>query len=98
MVEPLRRVLLRAPRPEDSSRWREYGWRSEPDFGELAAEHERLALLLEEAGAEVVSAEAELDPNPDSIYVFDPALVADNGAVVLRPGKSLRAAESPAPG
>ena len=98
MVEPLRRVLVRAPRPDDLPPWRDFGWRSEPDPAGLAAEHEALTALLEEAGAEVVRAQAPLDPNPDSIYVFDPALVADGGAVLLRPGKELRAPETPAIG
>jgi dimethylargininase len=98
MVEPLRRVLVRAPRPEDLPRWRDFGWRSEPDPAALAAEHEAFTALLEEVGAEVVQAQAPLDPNPDSIYVFDPALVADGAAVLLRPGKELRAPEAPAIG
>jgi dimethylargininase len=93
MVEPLRRVLVRAPRPEDLPRWSDYGWRSEPDPVALAAEHEALSMLLEETGAEVVFAQAPLSPNPDSIYVFDPALVAGDGAVLLRPGKKLRTPE-----
>ena len=89
----LRRVLLRAPRPADGELWREYGWRAAPDPVELAAEHEALCTLLADAGAEVVLAEAPLEPNPDSVYVFDPAIVCDRGAIVLRPGKERRLAE-----
>jgi N-dimethylarginine dimethylaminohydrolase len=88
MVKPLRRVLVRRPGPTD--RWREYGWRSEPDSTGLAAEHEAFCGLLEAAGAEVVVAEAAPDGNPDAVYVYDPALVADSGAIVLRPGKAGR--------
>ena len=89
----LRRVLLRAPRAADGELWREYGWRAAPDPVELAAEHEALCTLLADAGAEVVLAEAPLEPNPDSVYVFDPAIVCDRGAIVLRPGKERRLAE-----
>src|ERR687885_739357 len=39
----LRRVLLRAPRAEDCARWREFGWRAEPDAAAMAVEHEALA-------------------------------------------------------
>ena len=90
----LRRVLLRAPRAADGERWREYGWRAAPDPAALAAEHEALCTLLADAGAEVVLAEAPLEPNPDAVYVFDPAIVCDRGAIVLRPGKERRIAEA----
>ena len=54
MVGTLLRVLVR--RPGSTTRWREYGWRSEPDATRLEAEHEAFRALLEEAGAEVVVA------------------------------------------
>ena len=31
MTAPLRRVLVRPPQPADAARWREYGWRAEPE-------------------------------------------------------------------
>jgi len=89
MVEPLRRVLVRRP-PADTSDWERFAWRGQPDPGRLAGEHEELCLLLEEAGAEVVVAPAT---TLDAIYAFDPAVVADAGAVLLRPGKPERADE-----
>ena len=89
MVEPLRRVLVRRP-PADTSDWRRFGWREQPDPARLAAEHERFAELLEEAGAEVVVAPPT---TLDAIYTFDPAIVSDAGAVLLRPGKPERADE-----
>jgi len=90
----LRRVLLRAPRPADLELWREYGWRAAPDPAEIAAEHDDLCAILEDAGAEVVLAGAALAPNPDAVYVFDPAIVCDRGAILLRPGKEGRLAEA----
>jgi len=92
----LRRVLLRAPRPADVECWREFGWRAAPDPLRIAEEHEALCALLGDAGAEVVLAEAPLAPNPDAVYVFDPAIVCDRGAIVLRPGKELRLPEADA--
>jgi dimethylargininase len=89
MVEPLRRVLVRRP-PAGTSDWRRFGWREQPDPARLAAEHERFAELLEEAGAEVVVAPPT---TLDAIYTFDPAIVSDAGAVLLRPGKAERADE-----
>ena len=89
----LRRVLVRAPRAEDNARWREFGWRAEPDPAGLAAEHEAFAAQLADFGAEVVYAEEPLPGALDAIYAYDPALVADAGAILLRPGKELRQVE-----
>jgi dimethylargininase len=92
MTDPLRRVLVRPPQPADAARWREYGWRSAPDPAAAAREHEALCALLEDAGAEVILAEGE-PGNPDAIYAYDPVLVGDEGAVLLRPGKDGRLGE-----
>jgi dimethylargininase len=92
MTDPLRRVLVRPPQPADAARWREYGWRAEPDARAAAAEHDALRALLVEAGAEVIVAEGE-PGNPDAIYAYDPLLVGDDGAVLLRPGKDGRLGE-----
>ncbi|HYA09410.1 MAG TPA: hypothetical protein VEG24_07455, partial [Gaiellaceae bacterium] len=97
MISPLRRVLVRPPRPEDVPSWQALGWRTEPGWAGLAAEHEAFCALLEDAGAEVVRAEGE-PGNLDSIYVFDPALVTDGGAILLRPGKAARCGEPDALG
>jgi N-dimethylarginine dimethylaminohydrolase len=93
MTGRLQRVLVRAPRAADLHAWREYGWRSEPDAAALAREHEELCGLLTGAGAEVVQAGSAPDGDPDAIYVFDPTLVTDRGAIVLRPGKPGRREE-----
>ena len=90
MTAPLRRVLVR--RPGSVERWADYGWRDRPDPARLAAEHEALVALLEEAGVEVVNADP-LDSALDAVYVHDPAAVTAWGAVLLRPGKELRRVE-----
>jgi len=89
MTAPLRRVFVRRP-GTDVSRWREYGWLAEPDAARLSAEHEALCDALAQAGAEVVVGEPSPSGNVDSIYVFDPALMSDAGAILLRPGKESR--------
>ena len=96
LVEPLRRVLVRPPRPPDLARWRAFGWLGEPDAGLAARQHEALCEVLRTSGARVELAEVEVDGDPDAIYVFDPAIVSDAGAVVLRPGKEARGPESAA--
>ena len=93
MTAPLRRVLVRAPRPDDAALWRAYGWRFEPDPGAMAAEHGAFRELLAADGAEVVLGETPHGPDPDAIYTYDPAIVADAGAILLRPGKEGRRGE-----
>ena len=92
MTDPLKRVLVRAPQPADAERWQEYAWRSKPDPDAAAAEHQALRVILENAGAEVIVAQGE-PGNPDAIYAYDPLLVGEQGAVLLRPGKEGRLGE-----
>jgi dimethylargininase len=98
MTAPLRRVMLRSPRAPELRRWREYGWRAEPDPGGITLEHEALCELLESAGAEVVLSAGHVDDDPDAIYVYDPVLILDDRAVLLRPGKAVRRGEPAALG
>ncbi len=93
MTRPLRRVLVRPPGNAGFGTWRAYGWRSKPDPLKLAAEHEAFCAAVQAGGAEVVVAETRVASDPDSIYVFDPAIVCDRGAIVLRPGKEVRLVE-----
>jgi N-dimethylarginine dimethylaminohydrolase len=87
MTGTLRRVLVRPPSADSAAVWKTFGWRREPDTARLAEEHEAFCALLEEAGAEVVLAQTPLAISPDAIYVYDPALITADGALLLRPGK-----------
>jgi N-dimethylarginine dimethylaminohydrolase len=92
MTATLRRVLVRPPQSLDVASWRALGWRGEPDAARLGAEHEAFCSLLADAGAEVVRSDG--DPgNLDAIYAFDPVLVTELGALLLRPGKPERRSE-----
>jgi N-dimethylarginine dimethylaminohydrolase len=93
MTGTLRRVLVRPPAPGSWAAWKAFGWHSEPDSGRLQEEHEALRELLVDSGAEVVVAGTPQGANPDSIYVYDPALVGKDGALMLRPGKEGRRGE-----
>jgi dimethylargininase len=93
MTGALRRVLVRAPRAEDLGGWRMCGWRAEPDAAGIVREHEAFCSLLSDTGAEVILAESAAEGNPDAIYTYDPALVADGGALLLNPGKECRREE-----
>ena len=84
---------MRSPEPEAMRSWREYGWRSAPDRARAAAEHEAFRRLLTEAGAEVVVGTSPAPEDPDAIYTYDPVLMTDEGAILLRPGKPGRRGE-----
>jgi dimethylargininase len=92
MTGELQRVLVRRPRPEDLREWVTCSWRAEPDAAAIAREHEAFCEVLESTGTEVVLAESPAR-NPDAIYTYDPALVADAGALLLHPGKKCRRGE-----
>jgi dimethylargininase len=93
MVAQLRRVLVRPPAPGSWAAWKPYGWREEPDPARMEEEHEAFRALLGDAGVEVIVAATPHSLDPDAIYVYDPALVTDDGAVMLRPGKEGRRGE-----
>jgi dimethylargininase len=94
MVAPLRRVLVRRPDEAfgdaDPKVWH---YTSRPDLAEARREHDALVDLLRAAGAEVAGHDEPQPGRADAIYVFDPVLVTDRGAVLLRMGKALRRGE-----
>ena len=94
MTRTLRRVLVRSPRLVGFDAWRRYGWRAEPDAARLVQEHDDFCTALTAGVAEVVLAGTAVPDDPDAIYVFDPAIVSDRGAIVLRPGKEGRLGET----
>jgi dimethylargininase len=96
MTRTLKRVLVRPPRLAGFESWRDYGWRAEPDPEALASEHDAFCEALTAGGADIVEATTELAGDPDSIYVFDAAIVSDDGGIVLRPGKAGRVVEADA--
>lgn len=66
------------------------------DLPRAQAQHDALVTLLEDAGAQVERLDHEA--GPDSVYTYDPALVCDGGALLLRSGKPIRRPEAPAMG
>lgn len=97
MFQPLRRVLVKRPDQvfavDDPERWH---YLASPKLALAQEEHDALAETLRLSGAEVVY-HAEPQPDrADAIYVFDPTLITDHGAVVLSMGKDLRRGEEEA--
>jgi dimethylargininase len=97
MIDPLRTVLLRRPDAafavDDTATWH---YTARPDLTKAQQEHDALANLLREGGAEVVYHDTPQPERADAIFVFDPALITDQGAVILSMGKQLRKGEEAA--
>jgi dimethylargininase len=94
MFAPLRRVLVKRPDEafavEDPVAWH---YTSRPDLPRAQAEHDALVALLRQGGAEVLYHEEPQPAHADAIFAFDPALVTDEGAVLLSMGKAQRRGE-----
>jgi dimethylargininase len=67
--------------------------RGAPDFRSLCAEHEAYITALQDVGLAITLLPALID-YPDSIFVEDPALVFNEGAIFLRPGAPSRQGET----
>jgi len=97
MVAPLRRVIVRRPDPafavSDPRRWH---YAARPDLGIAQSEHDRLVDALRSAGAKIHEHVEALPDLADAIYVHDPILITNGGAIVLRMGKELRRGEEEA--
>ncbi len=94
MVAPLKRVLVRKPAPPAAEdRFAEFGYPRAVDHDRAEQEHDAFRALLAESGAEVVVAGPDESGLLDAIFAYDPSLMTDAGAVLLRPGKQLRLGE-----
>jgi N-dimethylarginine dimethylaminohydrolase len=94
MVAPLREVLVKAPGATFGRAFEDpaHGFLRPVDLDRARREHAGLVETLDRLGTRVHVLDAETD-DPDLVYVFDPLLVADGGAIPLRPGKPNREGE-----
>ena len=95
MTAPLREVLVSAPgrafgRAFDDP---DHGFLRPVDLDLARRQHDGLVSTLDRLGVQVRVLDTEADDDPDLVYVFDPLLIADGGAIPLRPGKPNRAGE-----
>ncbi len=95
MVAPLLRVMVQEPTPplaaDDHVR---FGYPRPVDHAKAVAEHRAFCAILESQGIEVVRQPPAEPGALDAIFVFDPSMVTDDGAVIGRPGKEVRRAET----
>lgn len=94
MTAPLREVLVKAPGAAFGRAFDDpaVGFLRRVDLERARREHAGLVEVLDRLGVTVHVLDAETS-DPDLVYVFDPLLIADGGAIPLRPGKPNRAGE-----
>jgi N-dimethylarginine dimethylaminohydrolase len=94
MTAPLREVLVQRPGPAFGRAFDDpaHGFRHPVDLRVARAEHEAFTDLLTRLGVRVHELGAE-SVSPDLVYLFDPLLVTDRGAIPLRSGKPNRRGE-----
>jgi len=94
MTATLREVLVKAPGAAFARAFEDpaVGFLRPVDIDAARREHDGLVGTLTRLGATVHILDAETG-DPDLVYVFDPMLIADGGAIPLRPGKLNRAGE-----
>ena len=100
MVGVLRRVLVCTPEAagwNDGTRraqaW-DLGFPRAPVFEVAVAQHRKLCLILEEAGAEVSYLPPSSDLTLDAVYTHDASLGTDFGLIAMCPGKTNRVPEA----
>ena len=97
MIAPLRRVLVKRPDEAfavaDPAKWH---YTARPDLEIARQEHDALVALLRQSGAQVIYHDEVQPDRADAIFVFDPAIITDCGAVILSLGKALRRGEEAA--
>jgi len=94
MTAPLRRVVMRRPgeamAAADPAEWH---YASAIDLEGARAAHDAFADALRAWDVEVLYHEEPLPEHADSVFVFDPALVTDQGTLLLSMGKEPRRGE-----
>jgi dimethylargininase len=94
MVAPLREVLVKRPGTAFGRAFEDpaHGFLHPVDLDAARRQHDELIAIVSGLGVVVHELGAETG-SPDLVYTFDPAVVGDRGAVVLRPGKATRLGE-----
>ena len=97
MTAPLHEVLMRRPGPKFAAAFDDpaHGFRQPVDLELARRQHDGLCDLLTRLGVTVHLLDEE-GLGPDAVYVFDPLLITDRGAIPLRSGKPTRRGEEAA--
>jgi N-dimethylarginine dimethylaminohydrolase len=91
MVSRLRRVIVRKPTMSKSEHdWRTFGYNMSIDQDETEVEHAAFVELIESHGIDVIQAGPDPIGALDAIFPYDPSIITNAGAILLRPGKRQR--------
>lgn len=92
--EPLRRVMVRQPGvAATDADWTELAYLHPVDQQKSREEHAGFVQLLIDNGTEVVIAPPDEPGYMDAVFCYDPSLMTNGGAILLRPGKPQRVDE-----
>jgi arginine deiminase len=104
MVGKIKSILLKHPRDafisEENIRtqWRELNYMSEPDYKNALTEYEEFVGLLKKEIPDIYFLPKCDQTGLDSIYVHDPVLMTERGAILCSMGKEQRKGEPEATG
>jgi N-dimethylarginine dimethylaminohydrolase len=100
----IRSILLKHPKDafidqeNINDQWKQINYDSPPNFIEAAVEYEKFIELLKTTAEEIYFLPQDKRTTLDSIYVHDPVLITDKGAILCSMGKDTRRGEPSAVG
>jgi dimethylargininase len=91
MTTTLRTVMVRRPAATvGGDEWQSFGYTRAIKHDAANREHRQFVEILTTQGIQVIEAGPDPTGHLDAIFAYDPSIIADAGAVLLRPGKDLR--------
>lgn len=99
-VNPIKSLLLKHPREafksqEDiHSQWKALNYSDCPDYTKAIKEYEDFVGLLKKFVSDILYLPQNAKTGLDSIYVHDPVIITNSGAILCNMGKEMRRAES----
>ena len=104
MVIPIKRILLKHPRDafvsaaNIAAQWQDLNYLGAPDLAKALDEYEFFVSLLTKTIPELVYLPPHTQTGLDSLYVHDPVIVTERGAILCNMGKTQRQGEPTALG
>lgn len=104
MVKPIKRMLLKHPKDafvsaaNIAAQWKELNYLGAPDLAKALDEYEFFVSLLAKTIPELICLPPHARTGLDSVYVHDPVIVTERGAILGRMGKEQRQGEPTAIG
>lgn len=91
MVDPIKRVIVRKPDEAfGEANPKVWHYTAQPSLQDAVQEHKEFVALLAVNDVEIIYHDIDLPNHADAIFVHDPVIVCNEGAIILRMGKELR--------